>query len=181
MKLLSVAVGLALLTSAGAEAAGYVGLRFGTEMKDRFDDLVGNQNIDTKLPLAIFGGLRFEEHFAIEASYTNLGTSKSFAIADAGFDLDGKLFTLSGQYHFPVNETASIYAGLGAFNLNEDGSSQSIIGPRPLKHNDSGLFGEIGARFVITDPLSIRISYQRYDFEGGGDGSLNAGLAWEFE
>ena len=175
----ALACAIVLTTSfdAAAEVGGYIGARVGAAPEDRFD-FHGNLNSDT--PYGIYGGWMFSPSFGVEVSYTDLGTSEVVGIADGGFRVDGDLATLGLIYDYAVNDQCSLLAGVGVFDLSEDGEAFTIAGPRPLNLDDNGAYVEVGARFALTPAFAIRTSYQWFDFDANSDGIPSLGAEFSF-
>lgn len=162
---------LTLLASAGAMAEDelYFGLRAGSEMDSRFD--FGGDPVDVDTPYSAYGGWNFTEHWGIELGYTDVGDSFGNAILDAGFELDGSLFTAGVSYRHAINERFDVFAAVGAFALKEDGNLIGIAGPIAFDNDDTGAYAEVGGRFHFNEEVALRASYQRFNFDGGSDGT----------
>jgi OmpA-OmpF porin, OOP family len=170
-----------LLAAAAAHAETgdfHAGLRFGNSMENRLPQ--NFSNIDSKTPFGVTGTYEFTDTFGVEVGFADLGKSKVLAVADAGFDLSGSLWTIGGTAQVPLNARFSALVGLGYFKLNEDGSSQTLIGPRRLDNSGSGAYVELGGRFAINDQFGARLSYQHFNFDNGSDGTPWLGLEARF-
>ena len=154
------------------------GLRFGDTMSARLPDSPGA--LDTKSAFGAYARYSWNETFGVEFGYSDLGTSVRTGVPDAGFRLDGALYTLGVTASVPVQGQLSLFGGLGAFNLREDGTSNTIIGPRQLDNNDSGFYLEAGGRYAFNEQFGARLSYQWFDFERGNDGTPWLGLDVRF-
>jgi hypothetical protein len=175
--------GLALVAAQGAFAANepgaYVGARFGNAMDNRFDGL---PDVESDNPLSVYGGWNFSEHWGMEFSYADLGDTTAPGIADFGIDVDGYLVSGGVTFRQPVAEQFDLFASVGAFTINEDGTILTIAGPVRVDDEDSGLYAEVGARFHFNDRFALRASYQWFrevGFEGfGATGSDDDGTPW---
>lgn len=156
----------------------YVGLRAGTDLDGRFDDIGGN--IDTDTPWGGYAGWRINDNFAIEFGAASLGESKRSNIADGGFDVDGSLFQLGVVGSVPVADRFDLFGALGAYRVEEDGEASTIAGPRNIDTSESGIYAELGGRLQINEQWSLRTSYTWFDFDAGGDGNLWAGVQIDF-
>ena len=177
MKRFTVLAVTLLITSQGAlaaEAPFYLGLRVGSAMENRLPQEPGNP--DSETPFSGYVGYHFTDFFALEVSYTDLGNSTRSAIVDAGFDLDGSLWTIGATGNLPINEHFSAFGGGGFFDLNEDGTAISLGGPRQLNADDRGFYVEAGGRYRFTEQFAARLSYQWFDFDRDGDGTPWFGL-----
>lgn len=158
--------------------AGYLGLRVGSDLDDRFPS--GPYNVETDTPYSIYGGWNFHSHWGLELGYTDVGDIRAVGIADAGFELDANLWTLGVQYRQPFAERFELVAGAGIYQLNEDGHLLTIAGQVPYDNNETGIQAEVGVRFHFDGPLALRASYQWFDFDGGGDGTPWLGFEFGF-
>lgn len=173
------ALGLLSLSSISFAQTGFgFGLRFGDTMSARLP--AGPGALDSKSAFGGYGNYFWNENFGLELGYTDLGTSERSGIADAGFDLDGELYTLGVIASVPLQERFSVFGGLGAFNLREDGTSITIAGPRKFDNNDSGFYAEVGGHVSFNDQFGARLSYQWFNFENGNDGTPWLGLEVRF-
>lgn len=157
-----------------AETPFYLGLRVGSAMEERLPQEPGN--LDTDTPLGGYVGYNFTDFVGVEVAYTDLGKSTRSAIADAGFDLDGSLWTIGATGNVPINEQFSAFGGAGYFELSEDGTAISIAGPRRINLDDSGFYVEAGGRYHFNDQFAARLSYQWFDFDRDSDGTPWFGL-----
>jgi hypothetical protein len=124
-------------------------------------------------------GARFDNGFGVEAAYVDLGQILSPGIADAGFVLDGELWSVGATWGRRI-ERLEPYAKLGWFSREDDGISISIIGPAPLTVSDDGFMAEAGLRWYVTDPFALRLACAHYDFERDSDGSAQLLAEWHF-
>lgn len=161
---------LALLPlKAFADSPFYLGLEVGSAMEDRFDELGGD--IDSDNLWGGYGGYRLTDSLAVELHVNELGESSRSAILDAGFELDGTVYSLALVGAFPVHDRVDILAGVGAFRLDEDGQTFTLLGVRNVDSSDSGLMAEGGVRWHLDQTWALRASWRWYDFERA-DGSL---------
>jgi hypothetical protein len=171
---------LAALASAPAwsEPSFYVGLRAGTDLDGRFDDIGGN--IDTDTPWGGYAGWRINDTFAIEFAGATLGESRRSGIADGGFEVDGSLFQLGVVATLPLAERFDLLGGVGAYRIEEDGEASTIAGPRDIDYSESGAYLELGSRFRINEQWSLRASYTWFDLDAGADGNFWGGVQLDF-
>ena len=141
---------------------------------------------DTDTVLRLFGGYQFNDFFALEAGYVDLGelaldistnvanslgtiNAAGTAIADvSGIDLTGVLM-------LPVHERVSLFGRLGVLAWQADiagnvSGTVSSAGRRAgisetLSTDESGadLSYGFGALFGVTDTVSIRGGYSKYE------------------
>lgn len=165
-------------TPAWSASSFYVGLRAGTDLDGRFDDIGGN--IDTDTPWGGYAGWRVNDTFAFEFAAATLGESSRSNVADGGFEVDGSLFQLGVVATLPVAEQFDLLGGLGAYRIEEDGEASTIAGPRDVNYSESGAYAELGGRFRINEQWSLRASYTWFDLDAGGDGNFWGGVQLDF-
>jgi hypothetical protein len=175
----SLAVLLLALSPLPALAADwYVGAGALAELDNRTPSF-GGQRVDAESAASVFGGLRFDNGFGLEASWVDLGRARVSAIADAGYDVDGDLVAL-GLTWAPDTGDLQPYAKLGWFSRSEDGTALTIAGPRPIDFDDDGLMAELGGRWFVTPSFALRGGYSWYDFDVESDGSAMLAAEWHF-
>lgn len=175
-------VGAAAMLAANAAMAQeldwHVGLGLASELDGRGPFDFGG-SADAKNAGALFAGARWGSGFGVEAAYVDLGRLRHSAVADAGYDADGELWSVGATYSIRL-DAIEPYAKLGWFSREEDGIAISIAGPRPLQLDDDGLTGEVGLRWRVTEPFALRLGYVWYDFEPDSDASAQLGAEWHF-
>jgi len=130
----------------------------------RVDDHFSQKKHDTGFKL--YGGYQFNENWALEAQYINLGKYKGEParepknVAGGTVKASGIAVNGVGSYHF--NEDFSIFAKAGVIQLKLDAE---FFGPS-RRASGSGtstlpLLG-IGAEYRLTPQLSLRAEYEYY-------------------
>lgn len=178
MRVLSTALLLAFAATAPAQDQSfYAGLDVGGKLDGRFDDF---GKLDSDTPFGGHFGWQFHEILSLEAGLINVGETARSAATDAGFELDGTLYQLGVVGRIPVAERWELLGGVGAYRLDEDGTTSTLIGVRPFDNSDSGYFVEAGARFRLNDAWALRAGYRWYDFDPNSEGHATGGveLAW---
>lgn len=139
----------------------------------------GGARADTETGRSLFGGLRFQNGFGVEAAWLDLGDATQSAVADAGYAIDGSLWSV-GLTFAPDTGPLQPYAKLGWFERDEDGVFIGIAGPAPISYDDNGLMAEVGGRWFATPSFALRAGYSWYDFEPRSDGSAMLAAEWHF-
>lgn len=165
-------------TPAWSAAPIYAGLRVGSGLDGRLDELGGD--IDTDTPFGGYAGWRINDTFAVEFGATTLGNSTRSGIADAGLDLDGAIYQLGVLATVPLADRFDLQTGLGAFRLDEDGEASTIAGLVDVDNSESGIYLELGGRYRFNEQWSLRAGYTWYDFDAGGDGNVWGGVQLDF-
>ena len=165
------------LSAGTAKAEFYVGIGAADELSDRAPSFGGRADADTVRN--IFAGYNFTDTVGVEATYSDLGDLHLSGIADAGFDTDGDLWSVAVTYS-PDTGAVRPYAKLGWFSRDENGQAITIAGPQRINFDDDGMTAEIGGRWFVNDSFALRLGYSWFDFDGGSDGSVGAGVEWHF-
>ena len=121
----------------------------------------------------LLAGARHRSGFGVELAWLDLGRLEVPGIADAGYRVDGSLFS-AGVTYAPDTGPLQPYAKLGWFSRSEDGTALTIAGPRPFELDDDGVMAEVGGRWQFDAAWALRLGYAWYDFDDGADGSVQA-------
>lgn len=150
-------------------AGGYVGASVGqTDVK--------MSGFDNGTSIALSGGYKFHENFAVEASYINLGDTDDNIAPTWTLEADG--FNFSAVGILPVVENVDAFAKVGAFMwdvaLDESGYGQ--------RDKDSGtdLSYGLGASITITEQFSAVIEYQGFNVYDENFSNISLGARFNF-
>lgn len=164
-----------LLAATGSSfAAGghpwYFGLRVGDDLDKRLP--AGPGALDTENVFGGYGGYHFNDWFGVEVSVSDLGRSERSGVLDAGFSLEGNLYTAGGTVRTALGDDRfSVFGGLGGFRVEEDGRAITIAGSPRLDNSESGFYVEAGGTWQATELVGLRLSYQWFDFDRDSDGT----------
>ena len=148
----------------------HLGIGAAAELDGRTPD-VGDLEPDAETARALVAGLAVGTGFGLEAGWVDLGEASVSAVADAGYRVDGDLWSLGLTW---TADTGALqpYAKLGWFSRSESGQALTIVGTTPVDFDDDGVMAELGGRWFITDQFALRAGYTWYDFEPDADGSI---------
>ena len=159
---------LVLSTSVVAEG-GYIGLSAGQTDIDE-------DGFDKGTSVAITGGYKFNENFAIEGSYIDLGDSEDNDAPVWTIEADG--FNFSAVGIIPVSETIDIFGKVGIFMWDvtayEDGYGE--IGSA----DGTDLSFGFGAAANFTDQFSLEFEYQKFDLDDDDASNISLGARFSF-
>lgn len=161
-----------------------VGLEI-TDFDSRLDDS------DTGLGLA--GGYQFNDHFAVEFAYVDIGSvdyratgtvtdGTDTAAADVRLKSSADGPVLSGLGILPIGERFSVFGRVGISLLGADGSARAQfdgVGNRASQSSQkSDLVYGVGAEYALGKYSAIRLSWDRYLDVGTPDvtGDIDADL-----
>lgn len=150
-------------------------------------------NDDSDTGFKLYGGYKFNKHFALEGGYFDLGKFGFTATTAPAGTLDGSIklrgVNLDAVGILPINEKFSV---LGRFGLNYAEARDSFSGtgavsvanPSPSKRDTNYKFGA-GLQYDFTKLLGMRAEAERYrvDDAVGNKGDidlLSLGLVYRF-
>lgn len=133
--------------------------------------LINQQNSDecTTHGWKAFAGYNFTDNLAVETTYYNLGKAEETyqhatygAINATG---EATAFGLSGVYSFEVSDNFDIFGKLGAVRWNLEGKAKSAAATVSEEQSGTSIIYGVGASYKLTDNLSMRGEYERYNAE----------------
>jgi hypothetical protein len=153
----------------------YVGIGVGA-VKNTITD-------DRQRTYKLFGGYEFDQNWAVEAGYTDLGKTGFFAQQGNGVvhtDMKSRNAYVAGKYTAPHTERSSVYGKLGLAH-----TERSLAGYQgvPFIGSDNGLYAAVGLQSRLTDKVSVYAEYERYGearANGPKSGVFNAGFKFGF-
>lgn len=146
-----------LITPLTALSQGYIGATVGqSDYESDFDNAVS---------YSVFGGYRFNDYFAIEGSYYNLGEADyKYFTPTVYVEADG--WSANAVGIFPFTEKFELFANVG-FGAWEAGGGASGISVDVVDGEDLN-YGA-GLAYHFTDRFGLFGGYQHYQFEIWGD------------
>ena len=135
----------------------------------------GNSQKRTSDSYSIFGGYKFNENFAAEISYTDLGK-----ISFDGVTAKNKVYALDGIARAPLGAGFGVYGKVGLAYAQRDFNNG--LGDK----DKTGLKLGVGVDYALTKNVSLRAEATRYNDmpQANGfnkkDDRLSMGLAYQF-
>ena len=179
-----------------AQAGGYAGLGFGQATSDtdtatilsrsRSSTLITD---DTDTFFKVFGGLKFNDYFAMEMAYVDLGevsvTANGVGFSDRyNFGLDGLVVEAVGTW--PINKRFSVFGKFGFITWNSD-FTINRSGRNSVSGGDSGTDLALGAggQFNFTKNFGLRAEFEAFDIDElvagvGGTNTFSLGAVVSF-
>jgi len=174
-----------LATFTSSQAAGYIGVSFGSTSPDEdgFDDSDGYK---------LTAGYNANENVSIEASFTNLGEFDAdddalaaleffsgISIDGASVEVDGIEFAVVG--HAPLSDTISIFGRAGIFMWDAKYKIDTVsFGSDSETDDGSDVFFGAGLSFDVGSQAALRVEYSQYDAADGDIDFIGAGLDISF-
>jgi OOP family OmpA-OmpF porin len=168
------------------ERGGYLGLSAGrADYKDFCDQtgIAGScDNADSAWRL--FGGFQFNRNLSLELGYANLGAAGAGGPPEARYDVNA--WDLVGVATIAMTPQFGLLLKGGLYHA--DVEVRGTVGPVTGNASDknTGLTFGVGAQFLFTRNLGVRLEYQNYSGVGGpGTGeddvsTVMAGVLWKF-
>ena len=142
---------------------------------------------DSGFAWKLFGGYQFNDYFAGELGYTDLGDAEATFVATAPTaatvnmqaDVSALSASLVGMY--PLNRDFGVFARLGAAYWTVDGTAAAAVGGATVTANadEDGfdmLFG-LGTQYNLNEQTGLRLEWEHYrgigDESSGTDGNTN--------
>ena len=121
----------------------------------------------------VFGGYRFNDYFAVEASYYDFGK------LDEGvnqLDIDGGSLSIIGS--IPVAERFSIFGKVGIHDWDVEVSGP--VTSRFSDDSDTDAFYGIGVEYALSDLWDIRGEFERYEVDDFDLDVVSIGVSFNF-
>ena len=207
-------------TAADQQAGFYVGIRGGQATADIDQDeldlivddafffagapvVAGESSLeDSDTTWAFFAGFHLNEYLALEASYTNLGTSEyraeglidvgpGFAEASMGIDFEARGVATNLIARVPLGESFDLHGTVGLFfsetEITLRGSSSGFRMTERVSGKDQDLFYGVGLGWRVSESMSLSVDYHLYKDVGSEDDTgetditaLTLGAAFHF-
>jgi OmpA-OmpF porin, OOP family len=164
----------------------YAGASIGTTKlsDDGFDD-AGIDVDDSDTGFKIFGGYSFNNNFAVELSYFDLGEvngafNEPF-VGNVSFDVGISGFNASAVGRLPVSDTFSLFGKLGFASYDVDGHvSIAGVGSGSDSSSETDLSYGVGAALSFGGQWEARIEYEAIDVDSGDANMLSVGAMYRF-
>ncbi len=192
-----VAIGLAIgLTSMAQAQDAYMGLSAGVASvdidKSSFDDALRSVGVtglssdvdEEDVAFKVYGGYRFNQHFAIEGGYVNLGSSQydaTFTGGSAEVDWKSHGIFVEAVGFLPLSDAFSLL-GKGGVYFSENEVDVSASGPggnavSSVDDNEVNLVLGLGAEYAFNDSFAMRAEWERFfdvgDEDRTGEGDVD--------
>lgn len=174
---------IAALTPVMASAdGGYLGASYGRtevqftgEEKATLNNLGYSQIDEVDQGLKLFGGYRFNQNFALEGFYADLGDAEvSNGTVNIKAATDG--YGVSAVGLFPVTEQIDLFAKVGMFHWSIDATTNVNVS---LGDDGTDATYGIGAAYNL-DKVSLRAELERFDIGGDNIDMISAGVQVNF-
>ncbi len=176
----AVLVSLILATLPGSAAADGHWLLGGSVGTAAIDEAVDGFRFDSdSTSYRLYGGYQFNEYFAVEAGYMDLGTFdeqilQGGVVVPVSADADG--FTFAARASVPLGQKFAVHGTVGSFFW--DGANR--IADINDNVSDSNIFFGAAASFAVTNNVSLRAEATQYEFDGVNSNVFALGFQLNF-
>ena len=143
------------------------------------EDVDGFRFDSSSTSYRIYGGYAFNDYFALEAGYLDLGEFDEQVIQDGATvpvsaDADG--FTFAARGSFPLGEKFALHGTIGSFFW--DGASE--IAGVDDNVSDANMYFGVAASFNLTANLALRADANQYELDGVDSNVFSLGFQLSF-
>jgi OmpA-OmpF porin, OOP family len=150
----------------------YVGGGIGYYRINDSDFLDENDRLkDNRTAWRIYGGFEASRMFAIEAAYTDFGTSD-----DGLANLDVNGLSAAVLLSLPLFDYIAPYGKLGVIAWDRERS----LGPLRSSDDGTDMFYGVGGRFSLTPNADLRLEYERYKIDNTDLDMVSANFQFRF-
>jgi hypothetical protein len=161
-----------------ADSGFYLGGSVGSaSLADDFDGFDVDANSTS---FRLIAGWHFNDYFSLEGGYHNFGKfEQSFDVGGTPTDISLKAdgFTLGATGSIPLGEKFALFGRAGAFFWDGDAEINDVSQAQPEDTNP--YFGG-GAKYAISDSLSVIGDWTRYELEDTQSDVFAIGLTFRF-
>jgi OOP family OmpA-OmpF porin len=175
---IATAILMTAATNANADKGWYIGAAVG---KAYIDETIGGSQLKADSTTSrLFGGYSFNQNFALEASYLNLGTFRD-SIDVEGISVpvsakaDGFAFAVVGT--LPLSEKLSAQGRLGYYFHDGQSTAAGITENDP---SDENPFVGLGLSYALNDAFEVNLAADYFDLEGAQPLVASVGLSYRF-
>ena len=164
---------LVLPIAAQADDTWYVGAGVGLSNVDEF----GIDEDDTGFKL--LSGYDFNEFFAVEAAYVDLGELEEDSIAGgplAELEVDG--FSLAAVGTYPITDIVSIHGKAGVYFWDAD--ILGVIAPQFNDDSDNDIFFGAGISYRFYQRFAVVGEWERYEIDDFDVDLFSIGVSYSF-
>jgi len=202
MKKLTIVLAAAFLLLSGgyafsADNGWYVGLGIGQSTIDTgVSATTGTASLDEEgTALKVFAGYEINKYIAVEAHYLDAGEASLTGNTGDTFVADGTAYVftsnnvsinaeaisygLSGVFTYPLHQYFAPFAKLGFQKWDIDATVSNGSSSASITDDGTGALFGVGVRADITENISVRAEFERYDIDDDLD-IVSASFVYRF-
>jgi OmpA-OmpF porin, OOP family len=173
----------ALAARADVQPGFYAGASVGSTTID--DDGFGSAIDDSDTGFKLFGGYTFNDNFAIEASYFDLGEANgSFDDPFFGpfdFDVGVSGLNVSAVGRVPLTQTFSLFGKLGfaSYDLDVSFNGPGFVSGSGSESETDLTYG-VGGALSFAEQWEVRVEFEAISVDDGDANMLSVGAMYRF-
>lgn len=137
----------------------YIGLGLGASfLKPEANSVALTLSQDSDFAYKIFGGYQFDDHWAAELFWADMGQAEFSSGSDVVGIVEYQSFGVGGLYQYPITDNWDVFATVGIGRLRN--SFQMIDAERV---EDSFIYGGAGVMWNFARTWDLRAEYDYYD------------------
>jgi len=139
----------------------YIGLSLGSSfLTPETGSVALTLSQDSDIAYRLFGGYQFDDHWALEAFWSDLGQAEisTQSTGSVAGTIDYKAYGIGGLYQYPFAADWQVFATLGAGRFSN--SAQMIVAERV---EDNYIYAGGGVLWNMADTWDLRAEYDYYD------------------
>jgi len=137
----------------------YIGLGAGASiLKPKINSSAIKRSQDSDFAYKLFGGYQFDDNWAAEVFWTDLGKAKFSSGGSNVGDVKYKAYGAGALYQFPITQNFDVFATTGVGRLH---AKSRLTNSQNTK--DTFLYAGGGATWNITKTWNLRAEYNYYD------------------
>jgi outer membrane protein OmpA-like peptidoglycan-associated protein len=137
----------------------YIGLGLGTSfLNPEANSVALTLSQDSDFAYRVFGGYQFDEHWAAELFWTDMGQAEFSSGSTVVGTVEYQSFGVGGLYRYPIAESWDVFATAGIGRLRN--SFQQIDAERV---EDSFIYAGAGVSWNMAKTWDLRAEYDYYD------------------
>jgi len=169
---------LTAIPASAQETGFYVGAGAGVTTTDVCDSLSGlglTSCDDEDTGFKIFGGKRFNQNFAVELGWVDLGeVAATGPGGTARVETDGIQVAAVGI--LPVNPRFHVFGKVGLYLWDVSASAPGLS----LSDDGTDIMFGLGAAWDLVDRLDLRAEWERFDVDGDNVDMFSVGALYKF-
>ncbi len=175
------AAGLLAAQAAQAQESGrpYIGAGLGQFMYEEDVPPFGSFD-ESDTAWKIFGGYRFNDYFAVEGGYADLGEPED-TLSGINVELDIDAFVVEAVGFVPLGQQFELFGKLGVASW--DAKATASAGGVSASADDDGtdLAWGVGGKFGVAPNFDIRAEWEAVDIDGADQADfLSVGVQYNF-
>jgi OOP family OmpA-OmpF porin len=151
------------------------------------NDTSSNDRKSTEWGGKIYGGVKIDPNWAVEAGYTDFGSNDyGYTVngANGHVDSHAKSFYVAGKYTYPVANNINVFGKLGVAHNKNDVNATGLAAAWNGDASNNRLYASVGGEYAINEKVSLSLEYEHYGNTdnqlGRRKGAVSLGATYSF-